>query len=173
MDQLIPDTAELIAICTGILCCSIIAWTDFTRRSIWLIPMLTLFIAGFAFRHQHGLITLIIDFAWNLLFVAIILGGVLLIYRFMGVKKVMDRKLGWGDIIMLGAISSWLDPAGFLLFYEASMLITLVLFLLLKLFLRLPEKYPIPLAGTLALILIAFVPFYFFHGYEFLKLILH
>ena len=150
----------------------IVTFMDFRRRSIWLWPMLLLWMAGFGFRHQDGALSLLQDFAWNFLFVIAILLGVLIVYRLFGVKKVMDRKLGWGDIIFLTAIASWFDPAGFLLFYEASLVITLFIFLFLKIIRRNPGNYPIPLAGTLAALLIPFVPLYKVWGYQFLLQIL-
>lgn len=134
------------------ICGITIFWQDIKTREIHLIPILILAVTGLNHNwSQVGKIALI-SFLINLAFLTCMLLSVVLIYRIKGEKKIMDRMLGWGDVLTLVALAAWMEPPHFLFFYTASTLVIGIVFSLLTWVGRVDATYPIPLAGWLCLL---------------------
>jgi uncharacterized membrane protein len=136
----------------AMICGMAIFWQDIKTRRIHLIPILVLTLDGL-FRNglNIGKNTLI-SFFINLAFLACMLFTVVFFYRLKGEKQVMDRMLGWGDVLTLVALAAWMEPPTFLFFYTASTLLIGFVFSLLTWIGRVDPAYPIPLAGWLCLL---------------------
>jgi len=144
------------------LCGIAIFWQDFKTREIHVFPLIGLALSGL---FQHGIHVptfTLISFLINLSIIAFILLSVLLIYRLRGERKIMDRLLGWGDILSLAALAAWMEPPRFMFFYCLSTLIIGLVFSVLKWIGRVDSTYPIPLAGWLCFFFSLHLIFEFF-----------
>jgi hypothetical protein len=135
---------------------------DIKTREIHLIPVLLLIGSGLSFHWSNTGITALLSFFINLIFLAAILLGVIFIYRIRGEKQIMDRMLGWGDVLALVAVAAWMEPPDFLFFYTLSTLFIGLTFSVLKWLGRLDSNYPIPLAGWLCLFFNIYLSIYCF-----------
>jgi hypothetical protein len=76
-------------------------------------------------------------------------------------KTVINRQIGWGDILFLAASCCFFSPANFLLFYCLGLLFVLIVHLAVTAFTK--NKQPaatIPLAGYQAIFLLVFTGAY-------------
>ncbi len=139
----------------GGLSCLLIAYEDIRSRTVSVVWLVAFGLAGLGFQLAYS--QPLWDIAWNLVLLGFIIGIILLFYRLKG-QKVMDRALGWGDVVMLIGLAMWFDTAGFLGFYVVSTLLISFIFLTLRAFKRIPKDYPIPLAGFMAIMWLIYFP---------------
>ncbi len=135
----------------GWICCLVIARQDFRRREIHVGPLLLFGLLGGLIRYREWGQVFWHFFLSNIIVVGILLVSILLFFRLKGEKEVMDVKLGWGDIVMLLGLASWMEPTNFLLLYSLTTAILSLLYSLLRRFKLIDKSYPIPLAGWWAL----------------------
>ncbi len=143
------------------LCGIAIFWQDIKTREIHILPVLLLAGSGLLFHWKKLGKTALLSFGINLSFVACMLLCVLVIYRLKGEKQIMDRMLGWGDIVTLAALAAWMEPPRFLFFYTAATVLIATAFGMLRWVGRVDPAYPIPLAGWLSLLFNCYLTYYF------------
>lgn len=157
----------------GAIACLIISIQDYQDRaiSIWAFGLLIASGLGYQFQNPGHL-----DWSAqgiNLAILGIILAILWLYLRITGRKQLMEKYLGWGDVLMLAGAAIWLDVPGFILLYGGGVLITLFIHFCASLLRSAGSQKGIPLAGALATMLILFFPAYHlfrFHIYSFLLL---
>lgn len=148
---------ERIGDITGIFSLLMLAVQDFRSRRIawWLLPLFVTGIILVFSAHGNGR-DFFYFFSLNLFFLVlqfIFLSG----WYFVKNKKftrIIDSKLGLGDVLFLVCIATMFSPGNFLLVYTSGMLFSLCTSLLIK-FGRRNIDFEIPLAGLLAIPLIA------------------
>jgi hypothetical protein len=148
-----------IGMLVGWTACVGIALADFRFREIHLFWLVVFGLAGGMARFQIWGPLFWTNWLTNILLTFFLLGVVLLFFRLRDGGKVMDVKLGWGDIVMLLALASWLHPLHFVLFYTCTVSLLCLGFLLLWQAGKIKRDYPIPLAGFLALAFLGFSVF--------------
>lgn len=129
-----------------------IAWSDFGKREIHIAWFGLMAFAGILYhllQADHMLILPSILF--NTLCTGLMVGSIWLYFTFKGVKQIMDKMLGWGDVVMLLVLGIWLPPQIFLLLFTGTSLLLVVFVLILQWRNRIEKEYPIPLAGALGL----------------------
>lgn len=144
------------------ICGMTIFWQDMKTREIHLVPLVFLAATGISYRWSLYGKTTLLSFVINLAFLTAMLLSVILIYRLKGERKIMDRMLGWGDVLTLVALAAWMEPPHFLFFYTASTLLIGLSFRLLTWIGRVDAAYPIPLAGWLCLLFNVYLSIYWF-----------
>jgi len=136
-------------------CLTIIAFQDFSQRSVtlWVLVVLLAASSGLSWTESN----------WNSLlhktyptagFLILVLAVLLLYYRIKGqkIKDVVDQKLGMGDILFLAAVIPLFSLTGFIVFFLSSLIIILIGALVYEKTTR--KGTLIPLAGLQALCLI-------------------
>jgi len=144
------------------ICGITIFWQDIKTREIHLIPVLLLAATGLNYSWSTSGKTALISFLINLAFLTCMLLSVVFIYRIKGEKRIMDRMLGWGDVLTLVALAAWMEPPLFLFFYTASTLLIGLACSMLTWIGRVDAAYPIPLAGWLSLLFILYLSAHWF-----------
>jgi hypothetical protein len=127
---------------------------DLKSRSVYwfLFPVLVILFFAISLL-QHRSFSEILQPAWmNLSFLAI---QMLLVSVYFSVKNkhwvnITDELLGWGDILLLVSVAFYLSVLNFLFFYLASLVISLVCWLIWKL-VSAKENKKVPLAGFQAI----------------------
>ena len=143
-----------ISICVILLC---IAYQDFRQRAVSALLFLVLALLLLSLNLSTGF--------WqdsyphivaNLLFLVFQLGVIMLYFRVKAGKweQVMDRKLGWGDIVFLLCLSLYMPFLNFFVFYAVSLFLILLVTLLNRSW-RNPQK-GIPLAGCQSLLFMGY-----------------
>jgi Flp pilus assembly protein protease CpaA len=138
-----------------ILCSVIIAYQDFKDRliSLWLIFLFTAVNVG-----QYLYENSIYQFIENTIFcVCYFLITFLIIFLFYYLRtgkreKIMDSKIGWGDVLLFLSIGFCIEPVTMVYFFTVSFIIALGAYCL---FFR--SKSSIPLAGLLSSLYSVFV----------------
>ncbi|MEZ4776121.1 MAG: prepilin peptidase [Bacteroidia bacterium] len=143
--------------------CLLTAWQDFRYREIHILPLGLLALGGVCYRCNEDGWGFAGDWMINLAFLATILGVVWVVYRVRGTEKVMDVKMGWGDVIFLMILGIWFKPFWFLLFYSVNTFFLSVFFLIGRMTGLIPKTYPIPLAGILGITFSVFMPFWHYY----------
>jgi Flp pilus assembly protein protease CpaA len=110
-----------------------IAVQDLRSRmiSLWLILLFTLGSTGH-YLYQHSLGGLLENMLFCLGYF-VLCYAVLHLYYFLRTRKfqrLLDRKIGWGDVLLLLAIGCCLQPEDLLIFFTASFLLSALLHLL-------------------------------------------
>lgn len=146
---------EILLTSIGVVAALGIAWSDFRIREIHIGWFAIMAIAGIMYQISYGTVNHMNDMLFNGLCIGFMVGSIWLIYRMKGEAKIMDKLLGWGDVVMLIVLGIWLSPLSFLLLFTTTSLILSVGILILQRRGRISQQYPIPLAGTLA---VAFIP---------------
>ncbi|WNJ21620.1 prepilin peptidase [Pontibacter sp. G13] len=142
-------TAAQVWLVGGGLCALGIAWQDFRERRIHLAWLVGLGVAGVGWRYgQSGWW---VECGFNLLLTALMTVMVVAFFRLKGERQVMDRLMGWGDVVMLGALASWFDSYQFLSFYALMTFLSVLGVTICRILRRLDADFAIPLAGILAL----------------------
>lgn len=136
------------------ICCLIIAQQDFRHREIHVAPLIVFGILGGLIHWREWGSIFWQHLIANVVVVGLLLGSILLYFRLRGDHQVMDVKLGWGDIVMLLCLASWLEPLPYLILYCACTSLLTLVYGMLRQARQIDAQYPIPLAGWLA---IAFV----------------
>jgi len=95
---------------------------------------------------------------WNMAFLIIqfLLLKSYFFIRQAAVVSIIDRKIGWGDILFLLAAAFFFSPMNFISFYLYSLLFSLMIALLWGLYRRTALR-SIPLAGLQAVFLLLFL----------------
>ena len=143
-----------IGIC---ICLLWIAYQDFKQRAVNVILFIVLALLLFGLNLSFGF--------WedkyphvlaNILFLVFQLGVIVVYFRIKTGRweQVMDRKLGWGDIVFLCCLTLYMPFLNFFLFYAASLFLVLLATLVRKSW-RDPEK-GVPLAGCQALLFVGY-----------------
>jgi len=128
------------------------AWQDFAGRAIhwFLFPLLCALLLASSMLTKHFEISFVL-----------INGGIAfsvlgLLHLYIHITKghgLMsgERVFGWGDVLFFATLTLAFSPVNFVTFYVGSLIGTILLFLLIRLF-GVPIRY-IPLAGMQALLL--------------------
>lgn len=143
--------------------CLLTAWQDFRYREIHILPLGLFALGGVCYRLSEDGWGFPGDWLVNLVLLATMLSIVWLVYKLRGTKKVMDVKMGWGDVIFLIILGIWLKPFWFLLFYSTNTFLLSVIFLFGRMAGLIEETYPIPLAGILGCTFSIFMPLWHFY----------
>lgn len=137
----------------------ITAWQDFKHRGIWwgLLPLL---LAGFAWKGIQALGAA--DWAAvsgvNL---ALVLGQLIVVAFYFSVRNgkltnILKGYFGLGDLLFFVVAAGAFSTPGFLAWYLAGLTLTLI-GVGIWFAVRKPQHFTIPLAGSMALVLIAFM----------------
>ena len=138
----------MFLILIGLAACIWISYEDFRTRYIPLWGLIILAIAGLAkLLLEHGI--LFYDWLLNLGICLLIWGVVYAYFKWLRGQEVMDQLLGWGDVVMLLAITPWLQSSSYLLLYIVSVFAALIFSVILRL--KNGTFGEIPLAGFLGL----------------------
>lgn len=145
----------MIGLIAGMLAAAWIAKEDFTTRTIPLYAFGLFALLGTLYQYQKVGLSFWQPFLINGGIVAFMLILVFIIYRIKSREGVMDRVLGWGDVVMLLCLGLWLDPTVFLYLYTLTTCGLVLGYAFLQRAGKLPPNHPIPLAGWLGLAFIA------------------
>ena len=96
------------------------AWQDFRSREIHILPLGLMALSGILFRSFKHQWFWIHAFMINMMMLIAMIGIIYGFYRLKGEKKIMDVKMGWGDVIFLIILGIWFDPEWFILFYSRT-----------------------------------------------------
>jgi hypothetical protein len=160
---------ETISLILAVICLVMIAWEDFAERQVhWsYFPILAGAGGVHAYEELHSMGKLAINAGCNLAFLII---QFLLFRGYFFIRKtamlsIIDRKIGWGDILFLLAAAFFFSPVNFVLFYLYSLLFSLMVSLLWSRYKR-SAFGSIPLAGlqSVFLLLYIFVANYLHHS---------
>lgn len=144
MQPYLDITIVLLLLFTG--------WQDFSSRAISPWPLLTVFML-LVFRGAEimGLKATFIISGTNLLLLATEL---LFIFLYIKLKKgkhetVMDKYLGWGDVVFLVAIIPAFFPFSFMIFLISSLFLIIFFYFIFSVA-KIKHNHLIPLAGILS-----------------------
>lgn len=140
-----------------ILCLAFICYQDLIYRAVywWCFPLLAILL--FILKYQFlGLGEILTHTGYGIGFLIIQL---LMLWAYFSIRnrKVINLTsdyLGWGDILFLAAITFYLSPGNYVVFYVISLILVLVYTLILALFNDSTKKTHIPLAGLQAALLL-------------------
>ena len=149
-----------ISLTLAIMCLVMIAWEDFAERQVhWsYFPILAGAGAVHTFEELHSMGKLAMYAGCNLTFLIIqflLLKGYFFI-RQTAMVSIIDRKIGWGDILFLLAAAFFFSPLNFIWFYLYSLLFSLLVSLLWSTYRRSALR-SIPLAGLQSVFLLLFI----------------
>ncbi|WP_153847061.1 hypothetical protein [Sphingobacterium paramultivorum] len=134
-----------------------IAYQDFKQRavSIVLFILLAILLLGLKLT-ENCWQDCYPDIIANILFLAFQMGGILIYFRIKEGQwgRIMDRKLGWGDIAFLLCILLYMPFLNFFIFHIISLIIALLIAVPNKNW-RHPQK-GIPLAGCQAVLFLGY-----------------
>ena len=139
----------------------IISYQDFTSRSVSSILFPVILILGI-FWSLSGQTT-IVTIAWNTLINSLFLFSQFLLLKFYfhfrnDGKKLINKKIGLGDILFIVACTVYFSPLFFILFYCLSLIASLLFYILWQLLFKRRQSQPnIPLAGIQAIFLFCFI----------------
>ncbi len=138
-----------------------LSWQDFRTRRIawWLLPVLAVALLAAGLQHTPGR-EIGKAFALNLafLFVQLLLVWLWMAFREKKFSNLINTQIGLGDVLFMGCVALAFSTVNFLLFYTLGMVATLLIVVTVRL-LRPHVNREIPLAGALALPLIALCSF--------------
>jgi hypothetical protein len=140
-----------------------IFYQDYKTRSIAWPLFFCILLLGILHSIYYGGSTqkLIINSILNICFFLL---QILLLKILFGFKKIINRKIGTGDILFVLCCSPFFSPANFLVFYTLSLLFSLCFyFLLLN---KSGTESSIPLAGSQAIFLFFFIAVYVVSGHN-------
>jgi hypothetical protein len=142
----------------------VVSWEDFVGRAVHaiLFPLVLILSIGYSYQ------SLSID---EILFNVFISGCFLFVQAFALITYFMIKHkrwvnitndyLGWGDVLFLLAILPFFSPVAYLIFYLASLILTIIIVLLYRSICKNELKY-IPLAGIQSVILIVVLTYHQF-----------
>jgi hypothetical protein len=153
-----------------ILLSTMIAYQDFRFRAVNWILFAVLLLTGLSFSFLlsgHFLYVLEKSFA-NIIFLSIQLGVLKLYFHFTDNKnkKIIDSKIGKGDLFFLAAACFYFSFLNFICFYLLSLLFSVIYYMAMTLGNRrhMLRRKTIPLAGLQSLFLIAYILFAVLHA---------
>lgn len=139
---------------------SILAYQDFKERSISILLIPLLFFAGI----WRGLLSvsasiIVVQCFFNFGFVIL---QCLLASFYISIKhkkwiNITKDYIGWGDILFFVAITPLFDIVNYIFFYTGSLILVLLGYICLQQFDYSKPSVQIPLAGAMAILLIAFL----------------
>ena len=133
---------------------------DLRNRTVRLLPLLLLLLAGLFFRGTQFGLQMWGDWAIN---AGLLLGVILMVWmglRLLGITGLVNQQIGIGDLIFMLAAGTWLNPFGFALFLSSGLLFVLLIILLMIVFGLQSREMPLPIAGLMAAYLLMFFPLY-------------
>lgn len=141
--------------------CLVILVQDIRSRWVHVVPLGLVAVAGIGYGYGSW------DGAWwleravNLGFLGVLLLSSAIVMWLRGVRTpFIDGQIGLGDMVYLAAVSVWMAPFGFLLYFVSGVMVVLGGVLM---YLRLREKgdgFTVPLAGLMAGYALVYWPFY-------------
>jgi hypothetical protein len=150
---------QLFAVTLAAGCLVVIAWQDFVARRVWGIFFGLLAAAGvlYMLAGVDSPRQLLLYAGCNIGFLIVQFGflKVYFLLRRRGVA-VIDRMIGWGDILFLLAAAFFFSPVNFITFYIYSLLLSLLVSLVWIAF-RPSVSKAIPLAGLQSLVLLVVI----------------
>ena len=151
---------DTISLTLAIMCLVMIAWEDFAERQVhWsYFPILAGAGGVHTYQELHSMGKLAMYAGCNLTFLIIqflLLKGYFFI-RQTAMVSIIDRKIGWGDILFLLAAAFFFSPINFIWFYLYSLLFSLMVSLLWSRYKR-SAFGSIPLAGLQSIFLLLFI----------------
>ena len=144
---------------------SIIAYQDIKSREVswFLFPLVLIMIAAKGLFYEEAW-QLAGFFVINFLFLIIQLGVLFIFYAFRHKKfeNIINRKIGFGDLLFLIVLSAGFAPMFFEIFLTASFIVILLAYVIWRSFSKPGANKTIPLAGGLAsLYMIVLISGYF------------
>ena len=129
---------------------------DFKHRAIswWTIPLL--FILMLLLQREE-----LSSWEWvkasliNLVFL-LVNGLIITLYYSLKERKwvnIIDQKIGWGDILFMGAVSFFFSFPNMLLFMLTCLLLAILIAFIQLALLKREQNYTVPLAGIMAVVL--------------------
>jgi len=121
---------QTLATTTAILSLLPICYQDFSRRSVhWIyFPLLTVAGIFYSLLFTHSLSQLLTNTLCNSAFL-LLQFGILKLYFVItrgSATRLLDNKIGWGDILFLLAAGFFFSPGSFILFYLLSLSFSLI-----------------------------------------------
>jgi hypothetical protein len=151
---------DTISLTLAIMCLVMIAWEDFAERQVhWsYFPILAGAGGVHAYEELHSMEKLAMYAGCNLAFLMIqfLLLKSYFFIRQTAMVSIIDRKIGWGDILFLLAAAFFFSPLNFIWFYLSSLLFSLLVSLLWSTYRRSALR-SIPLAGLQSVFLLLFI----------------
>jgi hypothetical protein len=151
---------DTISLTLAIMCLVMIAWEDFAERQVhWsYFPILAGAGGVHAYEELHSMEKLAMYAGCNLAFLMIqfLLLKSYFFIRQTAMVSIIDRKIGWGDILFLLAAAFFFSPLNFIWFYLSSLLFSLMVSLLWSTYRRSALR-SIPLAGLQSVFLLLFI----------------
>ena len=142
----------------------IISWEDFVGRTVHAILFPLVLLLSVAYSYQS---LSVYEILYNVLVSGcflIVQALALLIYFIVKHKRwvnLTNEYLGWGDVLFLLSILPFFSPIAYLIFYLASLILTIILVLLYRAISKNGLKF-IPLAGIQSLMLIVVLTYHQF-----------
>ena len=132
---------------------SIIFYQDYKTRSVvWpLFPCVLILGAFYSFYYTESLQKFVLNTGLNIGFFLL---QIVLLKIVFGFKRIINHKLGIGDILFILCCCFFFSPLNFLVFYILSLLFSLCVYFL---WLNKSQKDSIPLAGIQAVFLFFFI----------------
>lgn len=139
----------------------VIIYQDFNKRRINL--LLTLFfilLIFITYYLQYQAIQLLFNCVFSLIYLLLCYFIIRLYFNLKGKRgiPIVDQMVGWGDIILLIAIGSTLEPDHMIYFFAASFISALIFHLIIS-----SKNKSIPLAAYLLIIYNCYIIYNLFH----------
>lgn len=131
----------------GIIVSLLIGYEDFKSRHIHIISFVIFGLLGILYRYHEQANVLWKELGINHVGILFIVAGIKLFASFKKAGPVMDRQLGWGDIVMWSCLACWLSPLEFVYFFTICTGLLACIYSLMQGLGWVSAKYPIPLAG--------------------------
>lgn len=148
---------QVLTAALGIVCLSMIAYQDLTSRRVEWIYFPLLAIAGLlhSFTGLHTWKQVFFYTGCNLGFLAVqfILLGAWFLIRGTALTQIVDKKIGWGDVLFLVAAGCFFSPVNFISFYISGLVISLAV-AVLWMGIKRSTALSIPLAGLQSMLLL-------------------
>jgi hypothetical protein len=133
-----------------------ICYQDFSSRSVhWIyFPLLTMAGVFYTLSSIHSVSQLLYNTACNTAFL-LLQFSILQLYFIISrgaATRIIDHKIGWGDLLFLLAAGFFFSPGSFILFYLVSLAFSLIIGLIMTR-LKSAKHHSVPLAGLQALAL--------------------
>lgn len=139
-----------------LLCLAFIFYQDLSFRAVYwfCFPVLAILLSVLKYR-LTDFNDMIVDagYAMGFLLVQLLFLWIYFSVKHKSMVNITNNYLGWGDILFLIAITCYLSPGNYVLFYIASLILVLLYAVFSKYVIRGTNHEHIPLAGLQALLL--------------------
>lgn len=145
----------LIVLLLSIITLSIF-YQDFKNRSvIWILfPCIVIVGIFYCLYYSHSLRILTLNSIFNFSFLLLQFVLLKIVFRF---KKIINYKIGTGDVFFIVCCCTFFSPIYFLVFYILSLIFSLSSHFVLRLFSKDYNDKTIPLAGLQSIFLFVFI----------------